>query len=121
MKTRLTLAVAVALGAFAVTAPSALAEGRLAGSPERINAVAYFHANELATAAQSGDTGVASYRDAAERPASHLFVSAAAPTTDSGESSVEWGQVGIAFGVGLLLALGLVAAVRLRPTRAIPH
>jgi hypothetical protein len=121
MKARLTLVVAVALGAFAATVPSALAEGRLAGSPERIDAVTYFHANELATAAQSGGIDLGSYRDAGERAATALFVSAAAPTADSNQNSVEWGQIGIAFGVGLLLALGLAAAVRFRPTRAITH
>jgi hypothetical protein len=121
MIARISLVTALAVVAMSIAIPAALGEGRLAGSQEGINAVTYFHANELATAAQSGDINVGSYRDAGERPASALLVSAVAPTTDSSQNSVEWDQIGIAFGFGLLLALGLVAAVRFRPTRAITH
>lgn len=135
MKAKLSFIAAVAITALAVGVPAAFAEGRLAGAPKStdgvayfranelataaasgLDGVAYFRANELATAAQSGSTTVASYRDAAERAVPQPQSSPVTPTIDSA-SDIEWGQIGIAFGVGLLLALGLTAALRFRPTR----
>jgi hypothetical protein len=121
MKTKLSLVVGIAVAALAVSVPTAFGEGRLAGGLDNVDAVAYFHANELATAAQSGSTDLASYRDAGQRPGSQALGSVRAETSHSNQNTIEWGQIGIAFGVGLLLALGLVAAVRFRPTRAIAN
>jgi hypothetical protein len=114
MKTRISLIVAIAVAGLAVSVPAALAEGRLAGSPEPVDAVAYFHANELATAAQSG-SAVSSYRDAFER-AEPPFTRLAPPVSAEDGTSIAWGQIGISFVVGLLLAVGLMLAMR-RPSR----
>jgi hypothetical protein len=120
MIARISLVVATAVVALSVV-PAAFGEGRLAGSPQPADAVAYFHANELATAAQSGGTDLTTYRDAAQRPASQVLGSVSPPTIDASKNTAAWGQIGIAFGVGLLLTLGLVAAVRFRSTRPITH
>jgi hypothetical protein len=117
MKTRISLIVAIAIVGLAVSVPAALAEGRLAGSPETVDAVAYFHANELATAAQSGNA-VSTYRDAFERAKPPVGQLSRPVTADDG-TSIAWGQIGISFVIGLLLAVGLMLAVRSRPGRAL--
>ena len=69
---------------------------------------------ERAAIAASG-----SYLDAYERPgisALGTTVGSSTITADSG-SSFDWMQLGIAFLLGLALALALVAAARLRPGR----
>ena len=55
--------------------------------------------------------------DAFERPDPTSF-EAATSSTDSG-TDIAWSQIGIAFGVGLLLALGLMVALRFRPNRTL--
>jgi hypothetical protein len=118
MTTRISLVVAVAVVALSVV-PAAFGEGRLAGSPEPANAVAYFHANELATAAQSGGTDLSSYRDAPERavpPAGTIE-----RTVSGSGREVEWPQLGIGFGLGILLVAGLWVAVRMTKFRPLAH
>jgi len=70
---------------------------------------------ERAATAATRDAGAVPYVDAFERPVV-ATVQTTPVATDSG-SSIDWFQIGLAFGLGLLLALGLVAAVRLRPVR----
>jgi hypothetical protein len=112
MTTRISLVVAVAVMALSFGVSTAFGEGRLAGSPQPADAIAYFHANELATAAQSGGTDLSSYRDGPERA-----VLPSAPTqtasSDSGRQ-IEWPQLGIGFGLGILLVSGLWLAMRVK-------
>jgi hypothetical protein len=112
MKTKLSIIIAIVVAGFAVSVPAALAEGRLAGSPEPADAVAYFHANELATAAQSGGTDLSTYRDGPERA---VLPSAPIQTasSDSGRQ-IEWPQLGIGFGLGILIVSGLWLAMRVK-------
>jgi hypothetical protein len=112
MIARISLAVAIAVAALAVGIPAAFGEGRLAGSPEPADAIAYFRANELATAAQSGGTDLSTYRDGPERA---VLPSAPIQTasSDSGRQ-IEWPQLGIGFGLGILLVAGLWLATRVK-------
>jgi hypothetical protein len=132
MKARLSFTIAVAITALAVAVPTAFAEGRITGSLESagvtyfdaneqatssgMDAIEYFRANELATAARSGGTDATTYRDGAERAVPLVVSAPVASTVDSGRD-IEWGQIAVAFGIGLLLALGLATALRLRPSR----
>ena len=119
MIARISLVVAIAVAALAVGVPAAFGEGRLAGSPEPADAIAYFHANELATAAQSGGTDLSSYRDGPERA---VLPSAPIQTasSDSGRQ-IEWPQLGIGFGLGILLVAGLWLTMRLTKVRPLAH
>lgn len=60
-----------------------------------------------------------SYRDAHER-AMPVAAPAQVPTIDAGRN-IEWPQVGIGFGVGVLLAVGLLLAVRATRIRPLAH
>jgi hypothetical protein len=119
MTTRISLVVAIAVAALSLGVPAAFGEGRLAGSPEPVDAIAYFHANELATAAQSGGTDLSAYRDAAERAVPPTGSVEIAPS-DSGRQ-IEWSQLGIGVAVGILLAAGLLLAVRVTKFRPLAH
>ena len=44
-----------------------------------------------------------------------------ADATSSSDRPVEWGQIGVGFGAGALLALGLFLAMRVRPFRQPAH
>jgi hypothetical protein len=115
MTRKLSLIIAIAVVALSVGVPVAFGEGRLAGSPTPAGAIAYFHANELATAA----TDLSSYRDGPERA-----VLPAAPvqtaSSDSGRQ-IEWQQLGIGFGLGILLVAGLWLAMRVTKVRPLAH
>lgn len=86
MTRRISLIIGIAVAALTVAVPTALAEGRLAGSQEpdgvaffRANematlagsqepaGVAFFRANEIATLAEQSTAPVSTYRDAHER------------------------------------------------------
>jgi hypothetical protein len=112
MIARISLVVAIAVAALAVGVPAAFGEGRLAGSAEPADAIAYFRANELATAAQSGGTDLSSYRDGPER----AVLPSAPVQTASGDSGrqIEWPQLGIGFGLGIVLVAGLWLAMRVK-------
>ncbi|HUG65743.1 MAG TPA: hypothetical protein VMK83_11040 [Gaiellaceae bacterium] len=147
MKGTLTLVSSIVVAALAVGAPAAFADPGLNGAPEMSSptpdwferAAAAGERNdaigpyvdaferpaiavqvpasdwfERSAAAALRDAAPAPYVDAFERP-----VVVTTPTTSSGESStsIAWGQIGIAFGVGLMLALGLMLAMRSRPSR----
>jgi hypothetical protein len=129
MKARLSLVSAIAVTALAVAVPAALANHDLDGAAKPVDVVSDFRANELANAAALGTTS-APY--AVERPSaasvqaststveeSGSTVQASTPTVAHSGSSIAWGQIALAFGVGLVLAIGLVAAVRFRPNRPI--
>jgi hypothetical protein len=137
MKTRLSLVTAIAVTALGVVVPAAVADS----APKLADAVRYFRANELATAAASatsapsvdtfqrpvnelgtaattsGATSAPSV-DTLERPVPTSGQASTSATGDSG-SSIAWGQISLAFGVGLVLALGLMAVVRFRPRRPV--
>jgi hypothetical protein len=117
MKARLSLVSAIAVTALAVSVPAAPADPGLDGAPKLADPVAYFHANELASAATSGATS-APYADAFERP-SPTSVAAPTSTVEDTGSSLAWGQISLAFVIGLLLAVGLMAAVRFRTSRPV--
>ena len=106
----------------------------VAGAKVEPAAVAYFRANELATAAASNsfverDRGFESVAGAKVEPAAvayfranELATAAAsdsivdASTSNGTGIGIAWAQIGIAFGVGFLLAVGLVVARRIRPS-----
>jgi hypothetical protein len=119
MIARISLVVAIAVAALAVGVPASFGEGRLAGSPEPVDAVAYFHANELATAAQSGGTDLSTYRDGLER----AVLPSAPIQTASSESGrqIEWPELGIGFAIGILLVSGLWLATRVTKARPLAH
>jgi hypothetical protein len=126
MKARLSLVSAIAVTALAVAVPAALANHDLDGAAKPVDAVSDFRANELANAAALGTTS-APY--AVERPSAASVQASTStveesgltstPTVEHSGSSIAWGQIALAFGVGLVLAIGLVAAVRFRPNRPI--
>jgi hypothetical protein len=62
---------------------------------------------------------VSSYRDAFERAVPPTGPAPVSVTTSGRD--VEWPQIGIGFGVGILLAFGLYLAVRLTRARALAH
>ena len=66
------------------------------------------------------DAAPAPYVDAFERPDPTSFQTATSSPTESG-TNIAWSQIGIAFGVGLVLALGLMVALRFRPNRTLAH
>ncbi len=134
MKAALSLTIMATAIALAVTAPTAFGEGRLAGSPTN-DAVAYFHANELSTAATSSlpvseavsyfranelataataASSMPTYRDAHERaePVSSGPTEDVSATSGS-DSSIDWYLVAVAIGIGVALAFGLLLTVRL--------
>ena len=141
MKGKLSFTAAVAFVALAVAAPAAVAEPgpprdwfeRAADAAIRTDgATPYVDAFERPDTANRGievapdwferaaaaavrDAGAAPYADAFERPDPTSFQTASS-AVESG-TSIAWSQIGIAFAVGVLLALGLVTALRFRPNR----
>ena len=65
---KISLVLGIAVAAMSVGVPTALGEGRIAGSPEP-DGVAVFRANEMSTLAQQSVSPVSTYRDAGERGA----------------------------------------------------
>ena len=143
MTRRIPLIIGIAVAALTVGAPAAFGEGRLAGSQER-DAVAFFKANEMATIGQSvepgwlkalrirgeglqslygrGESTTASmngYREAGQRAVPIAETPVVQPI-DSG-NQLEWPQIGVAFGVGILLAVGLVLTFRHMRIRPLAH
>ena len=122
MPCKISLITAVAVAVVAVAAPAAFGEGRLAGSQEPNGAITSAMAEDgfdRAVAAKLAlQPTVSTYRTfgRAEPPVG----SAAVPTISSGRG-LEWPQIGIGFGVGILLALGLVLALRHTRVRPLAH
>ena len=73
---------------------------------------------ERAAAADARGISAAPYVDAFERPAPVSISQTASSPLDTG-TDIAWGQIGVAFGIGLVLALGLILAVRSRPSREV--
>ena len=107
MKARPSLVTAMAVTGLAV--PAASADPGLNGAPKLADPMAYFHAKKLATAAASGATS-APYVDAFERPLTS--VEASTSTIEHSGSGMAWGQIALAFGIGILLAVALILAGR---------
>lgn len=63
---KISLVLGIAVAALSVGAPTALAEGRMAGSSES-DGLAFFKANEISTLTQQGVSTLGSYVDAGER------------------------------------------------------
>ena len=119
MKTRLSLVVAVAVAALSVGVPTAFGDDWFTRSNQPVDAVSYFRANELSTAAAS-ESSPAPYVDAFERPPVQATIQDPATTSASG-SGIAWTQIAVALGFGLLIALGLVLAIRRNPSRPLPQ
>jgi hypothetical protein len=142
--------IGIAVTALAVAVPTALGEGRLAGSNPQ-DAVTYFKANELATLVQqpiqldrrtdawdrtAPTTMASTYRDSiqpsAEEHGVGQYVDAnqrvdlptspvAEPVSSSG-TDFDWSQLGIGLGIGLALAFGLMLMFRAaRHNRPLAH
>jgi hypothetical protein len=125
MKSPLTTLVAVAALALSVGVSTALADdARPPASP--IDGVAYFRANELATAASSArpaPESVTFFRAnelaTAANSGSVAPESPVATSTGSSDSFVDWTNLSIGLGIGIVLAVGLLLAVRHRPSRPV--
>ena len=143
MKHKLSTVVAIAISVLTVGVPTALADP--APAPDTLdraaaaadlsgNVMPYLDAFERPAATQLQATApdwferasaiavrnaaTNRYVDASERPAAGLHVAASSPATISASGSdIAWGQIGLAFALGLLLAAGLGMAVR--PTRRV--
>jgi hypothetical protein len=104
----------------------------------RAGARKYPNVLERAVSAEQEGSGLGGpYRDAFERAAlagtsqpgviadSHDRIAPSTPTTSASVASsgreVEWSQLGIGFGLGILLAFGLVLAARLTRFRPLTH
>jgi hypothetical protein len=142
--------IGIAVTALAVAVPTALGEGRLAGSsPQATPMKGYVDAYERGTLVQpiqierrtdawdrtAPTLQSSTYRDAGERSAvpttgaagyidaNQRGVGPVNPTlspTSSG-NEVEWPQLGIGFGIGIALAFGLVLLFRATRQRPIAH
>jgi hypothetical protein len=130
-----------------VAVPTAFGEGRLAGSNEQTG-VGYFYANERATLAQQPVTldrrtdafnrnpvvdesayvtsehavparpDVSTYLDANERG---TVPSSPSVTPSSTGDGIEWPQIGIGFGIGMVLAIVLGLSLRATRPRTLAH
>lgn len=122
MTRTITFVIGIAVAVLAVTVPTALGEGKLAGSVNQ-DAVAYFHANELATLVGSNQDAAALFHANELATLVQQPVDAAARSaqpTSSG-TEIDWPQIGIGFGIGILSVLGLILAVRLTRSRTLAH
>ncbi len=153
MTPKISLIVGVAAAALVLGVPTALAEGRLAGSIEPQDSVVQVSrpdSHDIVVQPSvpqvsrpdshdivSSDAG--SYIDAADRarrintivPTAYTdahersappqgTVSRSTEATGSG-NELDWSQLGIAFGLGLLLATGLFVAMRMTRNRPLAH
>ena len=78
MTSKITLIIGIAVTALAVGVPTALGEGRLAGSPEQ-DGVSFFYANERATLAEQSVSSAVSRPDSHDivQPATNGYIDAA--------------------------------------------
>ncbi len=77
------------------------------------DAVAYFYANERSTLAKQGSTS-------GSREEVRLDPNSPSPSVSSG-SEIEWSQLAIGFGLGILLVAGLWLAMRMTKGRPLAH
>jgi hypothetical protein len=146
MTRTISLIIGIAVVAL-VAVPTAFGEGRLAGSNEQTG-VQYFYANERATLAQqpvvldrrtdafdrnpvvaqsayvtsehsvSARPDVSTYLDANERGTVPSSPSVTPSSTDDG---IEWPQIGIGFGIGMVLAIVLGLSLKATRPRTLAH
>ena len=115
MKARLSIVSAIVVAALAVAVPAALANHDLDGPAKPADALGATSA-PYAVERPSAASVQASTSNLEE---SGSTVQASTPTVEHSRSSIAWGQIALAFGVGLMLAIGLMTAVRFRPNRPI--
>jgi hypothetical protein len=146
MTPEITFVTGLAVAALALGVLTALGEGRLAGSPEPDRA-AYVYVNERTKLANQDarPTTLAGYVDAAERALrvagakiaethsvirpgdDHVLDPRSVPTptasarSASAGSDIVWPQLGVGFGLGILLATGMWAALRGMRTALLTH
>jgi hypothetical protein len=146
MTRTISLIIGIAVVAL-VAVPTAFGEGRLAGSNEQTG-VQYFYANERATLAQQpvvldrrtdafdrnpvvaqsayvtsehsvpARPDVSTYLDANERGTVPSSPSVTPSSTDDG---IEWPQIGIGFGIGMVLAIVLGLSLKATRPRTLAH
>ena len=145
MTPKISLIIGIAVTALAVGVPAAFADGRYSDSHERSGAVATTQNSspdwfERAAAAAIRDAnGVAAYHDGGERVLVVQQPTTLAGYSDAGERSgpivsppevtvsadtgtgLEWPELGIGFGFGILLAVGLFVAMRMTKVRPLAH
>ena len=151
MTRKISLIVGIAVAALTVAVPTAFAEGRLAGSLEPDAVAYFYANERATVGAQVGNTLVSrpdshevarpfTYNDAAERVQriagyggreviglsgdDHVTGPTSVPVGNPAVSSgreLEWPQVGLGFGVGILLMFGLWLAVRTTRIRPLAH
>ena len=80
-------------------------------------AVAAFYANERATLVEQGSSSVGS-RDQVRLDPNNMSIPA---VSVSSGSEIEWPQLGIGFGLGILLVAGLWLAMRMTKGRPLAH
>jgi hypothetical protein len=146
MKGKLSTTAALTIVALALAAPAALAEPGPSSDwfqrsvaaevrdrdatpyadaferPDRVSVVTEAAPDwfERAAAGAVRDQVATPYVDAFERPDVSSIQSTTPIVADS-DSGRAWLELGIAFAIGLTLALGLAALVRLRPNRPLAH
>jgi hypothetical protein len=151
MTRKISLIVGIAVVALTVGVPAAFGEGRLAGSLEPDAVAYFYANERATVGDHVGNTLVSrpdshevarpfAYADAAERAQriagyggreviglsgdDHVTgptnVPVADPTVSSGRE-LEWPQIGIGFGVGILLMFGLWLAMRTTRIRPLAH
>lgn len=138
MTRTISLIIGIATVALVVGVPTALAEGRLAGSPEPAAAVAGDVVSrpdshdvirdtsggyvDAADRAQRIDVVVpTALTDSFERSAPPAGSGTSPSVTASGGSDRDWSQLGTGFGIGLVLALGLFLTMRYTRARELAH
>jgi hypothetical protein len=149
MTARISLVIAVGGAALMLAVPSAWGKGQLAQTypPDVVERAlaqqqgatgTMSDAFERAALEPASPGGVATYPDAVERAVSSHIVSGALPghrdryevdlpngtvlgTSTASSGEIEWPQIGAGFGLGLLLALGLVLAMRHPRRRTLAH
>ena len=118
MARSIALVIGIAMVALAVAIPTALAEGRLAGSePQGAPSADYLDAGARGAFVQQARGASSAYLDAGERGRGPAAPTAIA--TVSSPHGIEWPQVGVGMGIGI--ALGLVLVLGFRSTRLRPQ
>ena len=149
MTPRITLIIGTALAALTIV-PAAFGEGRLAGSPGPAAAPDWFEraalvaesntravvrpdSHDIIRSVGPGYLDAAdralridvvvptAYADAFERSAPPRGAMPTSVASESSGSDRDWSQLGIGFGIGLLLAIGLYLAMRFTRIRTFAH
>jgi hypothetical protein len=151
MTRTISLIIGIAVTALVVAVPTAFGEGRLAGSEQQDGVAYFYANERATVGNQAGSTLVSRpdshevarpfiYADAAERAqriagyegrevvglsgddhgTNLTNVPVASPTVSSGRE-LEWPQIGVGFGIGIVLALGLFLAMKSTRQRPLAH